>query len=42
MLVIDDYDISSEIAPRWTSRDRNDDKSILVQVLAWCRETMLT
>ena len=31
-------DISSEIALRWTSRNLSDDKSILVQVMAWCRQ----
>ena len=31
-------DISSEIALRWTSRDHSDDKSTLVQVMAWCRQ----
>ena len=32
----DDFDISSEIALRWTSLDLNNDKSTLVQVMAWC------
>ena len=35
----DDCDISSKIALRWrTSRNHNDDKSTLVQVMAWCRQ----
>ena len=38
ILVNDDYDISSEIALRWTSLDLSDDKSTLVQVMAWCRQ----
>ena len=36
--MIDGCDISSEIAIRWTSLDLSDDKSTLVQVLAWCRQ----
>ena len=38
ILVIDGCDISSEIALRWTSLDLSDDKSILVQVMAWCHQ----
>ena len=38
IIVTDGYDISSEIAPRWTSLDLNVDKSTLVQVMAWCRQ----
>ena len=34
----DGHDISSEIALRWTSLDLNDDKSTLVQVMAWCHQ----
>ena len=34
----DGCDISSEIALRWTSLDLNDDKSTLVQVMAWYRQ----
>ena len=34
----DGCDISSEIALRWTSLDLNDDRSTLVQVMAWCRQ----
>ena len=34
----DGYDISREIALRWTSLDLSDDKSTLVQVMAWCRQ----
>ena len=36
ILVTDGCDISSEIALRWTSLDLSDDKSTLVQVMAWC------
>ena len=38
ILVTDGCDISSEIALRWTSRDLSDDKSTLVQVMAWYRQ----
>ena len=38
ILVIDDWFISFEIALRWMSRDLTDDKSTLVQVMAWCRQ----
>ena len=34
----DGCNISSEIALRWTSLDLCDDKSTLVQVMAWCRQ----
>ena len=34
----DGCDISSKIALRWTSLDLSDDKSTLVQVMAWCRQ----
>ena len=34
----DGCDISSEIAFRWTSLDLSNDKSTLVQVMAWCRQ----
>ena len=30
--------ISCEIALRWISRDLNDEKSILVQIMAWCHQ----
>ena len=33
-LLTDGYDISSEIALRWTSLDLSDNKSTLVQVMA--------
>ena len=33
-----DWCISCEIALRWMSRDLTDDKSTLVQVMAWCRQ----
>ena len=38
MLVNDGCDISSEIALRWRSLAGSDDKSTLVQVMAWCRQ----
>ena len=38
ILVTDGCDISSEIALRWTSLNLSDDKSTLVQVMAWCRQ----
>ena len=38
ILVIIDWGISCEIALRWMSLDLNDDKSTLVQVMAWCRQ----
>ena len=38
ILVTDVCDIWSEIALRWTSLDLSDDKSTLVQVMAWCRQ----
>ena len=38
ILVTDGYEISSEIALRWRSLDFSDDKSTLVQVMAWCRQ----
>ena len=34
----DGCDISSDIALRWTSLNLSDDKSTLVQVMAWCRQ----
>ena len=34
----DGCDISNEIVLRWTSPDLSDDKSTLVQVMAWCRQ----
>ena len=36
ILVIDGWGISCEIALRWLSLDLTDDKSTLVQVMAWC------
>ena len=36
--VTEGCEIPSEIALRWTSRELNDDKSTLVQVMAWCRQ----
>ena len=36
--VIDGRVISCELALRWMSLDLTDDKSILVQVMAWCRQ----
>ena len=38
ILVIDDWGISCEIALIWMSQDLTDDKSTLVQVMAWCRQ----
>ena len=38
IVLIDDWGISSEIAPTWKPQDRNDDKSTLVQVMAWCHQ----
>ena len=38
ILLADGCDISNEIALRWTSLDLSDDKSTLVQVMAWCRQ----
>ena len=36
--VIDGWGISCELALRWMSLDLTDDKSTLVQVIAWCRQ----
>ena len=36
-LLIDGWGIPSDIALRWLSINLNDDKSTLVQVMAWCR-----
>ena len=36
--VIDGWGISCELALRWMSLDLADDKSTLVQVMAWCRQ----
>ena len=38
ILAIDGWDISHEISSRWMSLDLTDDKSTLVQVMAWCRQ----
>ena len=38
ILVIDDWCMSCEIAIRWIQLDLTDDKSTLVQVMAWCRQ----
>ena len=38
ILVIDDWCISCEIAIRWMYLDLTDDKSTLVQVMAWCHQ----
>ena len=38
ILAIDGWDISHEMSFRWMSLDLNDDKSTLVQVMAWCRQ----
>ena len=36
--VIDGWGICCELALRWMSLDLTDDKSTLVQVMAWCRQ----
>ena len=36
--VIDGWGISCELTLRWMSLDLTDDKSTLVQVMAWCRQ----
>ena len=36
--MIDGWGISCDIALRWMSLDLTDDESILVQVMAWCRQ----
>ena len=36
--VIDGWGISCELAIRWMSINLNDEKSTLVQVMAWCRQ----
>ena len=36
--MIDAWGISCELAFRWMSLDLTDDKSTLVQVMAWCRQ----
>ena len=38
ILVIDDLGISCEIALTWKPQDLTDDKSTLVQVMAWCHQ----
>ena len=38
ILVIDDRGISCEIALTWKPQDLTDDKSTLVQVMAWCHQ----
>ena len=38
IVVIDGWCISCEIAIRWMPLDITDDKSTLVQVMAWCRQ----
>ena len=38
ILVIDDWPISCEIALPGMSQDLTDDKSTLIQVMAWCRQ----
>ena len=38
ILVIDGWGIPCELALRWMSLDLTDDKSTLVQVMAWCRQ----
>ena len=41
ILVIDDWCISGEIAIRWIKLDLTDDKSTMVQVMAWCRQATI-
>ena len=36
--VVDSWGVDCEIALRWMSLDLTDDKSTLVQVMAWCRQ----
>ena len=36
--VIDSWGISCELALKWMSHDLTDDKSTLVQVMAWCHQ----
>ena len=38
ILVIGGWDISHEISSRWMTLDLTDDKSTLVQVMAWCHQ----
>ena len=38
MLVIDGWGISREMALKWMLLDRTQDRSTLVQVMAWCRQ----
>ena len=38
ILVIDDWGISCEITLTWKPQDLTDDKSTLIQVMAWCRQ----
>ena len=38
ILAIDGWEISQEISSRWMSLDLTDDKSTLVQVMAWSRQ----
>ena len=38
VLLIDFFRSSNDNAPRWMSLDLRDDKSTLVQVMAWCRQ----
>ena len=38
MLLIESMKIACEIAPRWMTQITCEDKSILVQVMAWCCE----
>ena len=38
ILMIDGWGVFHEIAQRWTSLNLTEDKSTLVQVMAWCRQ----
>ena len=41
ILIIDGGGVSYEIALRWLPLNFSDDKSTLVQVMAWCRQAIL-
>ena len=41
ILVNGGWGISNEIALRWMPQDLTDDKSTLVQVMAWCRQATI-
>ena len=41
ILVIDGWGISYEVTFRWMSLDLTDEKSTMVHVMAWCRQSLL-